>query len=65
MAILDGMPCGLKRLVLGWYLCMKCVRSEMKSVEEVCLQCSENSHAYLSVDKRVGDVGIEFIPGGV
>ena len=27
----------------------------MKSAEGVCLQCSEYSHAYLSLDKRVGD----------
>ena len=27
----------------------------MKSVEGVCLQCWEYSHAYLSLDRRVGD----------
>ncbi len=39
----------------GMYLCMICIRSATKLAAEVCLQCSEYSHAYLSVDKRVGE----------
>ncbi len=39
LAILDTMPCGFRRLVRGWYLCMRSVRSVIKSVEVVCLQC--------------------------
>ncbi len=34
---------------------MRCVRSTTKLAAEVCLQCNECSHAYLSVDKRVGE----------
>ncbi len=37
--ILDTMPCGSRRYVRGWYLCMRCARSATKSLEEVCLQC--------------------------
>ncbi len=55
LIILDTMPYGFSRLVRGWYLCMRCARSAMKSVEEVCLQCWEYSHAYRFVDKRVGE----------
>ncbi len=31
---------------------MRCVRYAIKSIEEVCLQCWEYSHAYRFVDKR-------------
>ncbi len=34
---------------------MRCVRSATKLDEEVCFQCCEYSHTYLSVDKRVGE----------
>ncbi len=34
---------------------MSCVRSAMKLAAGVCLQCWEYSHAYLFVDKRVGE----------
>ena len=34
---------------------MRCVRSATKLAEEVCLQCWEYSHMYLSVDRRVGE----------
>ncbi len=54
----DTMPCGLSSLVRWWYLCMRCVRSVMKLDSEVCLQCCEYSHAYLSVDKRVSDTAV-------
>ncbi len=39
LVILDTIPCGFFCLVRGWHLCMRCVRSVMKSVEEVCLRC--------------------------
>jgi hypothetical protein len=55
LAILDTMPCGLSSLVSGLYLYMRCVRSVTKLAAEVCLQCWEYSHAYLFVDKRVGE----------
>ncbi len=55
LVVLDTMPCGFRRFVRGWYLCLRCARSAMKSAEEVCLQCWEYSHAYRFVDKRVGD----------
>ena len=34
---------------------MRCVRSATKLAEEVCLQCWEYSHMYLSMDRRVGE----------
>jgi hypothetical protein len=49
------MPFGLSSLVRGLYLCMRCVRSATKLSKEVCLQCWEYSHMYLSVDKRVDE----------
>ena len=55
LVVLDTMPCGFSRFVRGWYLCIRWARSVMKSAEGVCLQCWEYSHAYLSLDKRVGD----------
>ena len=35
---------------------MRCVRSVVKSVEGVCFRCWEYSHAYRSVDRRVGEI---------
>ena len=34
---------------------MRCVRSVTKLAEEVCLQCLEYRHVYLSVDRKVGE----------
>ena len=53
--VLVTIPCGFSRLVRGWYLCMRCVRFVMKSVEGVCFRCWEYSHAYRSADRRVGE----------
>ncbi len=34
---------------------MRCVRYASKLANDVCLQCWEYSHMYLSVDRRVGE----------
>ena len=55
LVILEILPCGLRLLVRGWYLCMSVVRYGVKMVDRLWAWCWRWSHSYLSEEMRVGE----------